>query len=73
MIEVFSQQKEPPRDFLGGPVVEDLPSNGGDTGLIPVGELLIESGMLRGNWIHVPQSEKSTRATTRIQCSQISK
>ena len=53
MFEVFSQQKEPPGDFLGGPVVEDLPSNGGDIGLIPVGELLIESCMLRRNWIHV--------------------
>ena len=73
MSEVFSQQKEPPRDLLGSPVVDDLPSNGGDTGLIPVGELLIESRMLRRNWIHVPQLEKSTHAKTKTRCSQISK
>ena len=27
--------KEPTRDFLGGPMVENLPSNAGDMGLIP--------------------------------------
>ena len=27
--------KKPTRDFLGGPVVENLPSNAGDMGLIP--------------------------------------
>ena len=73
MSEVFSQQKEPPRDFIGSPVVDDLPSSGGDTGLIPVGELLIEPRMLRRNWIHVPQLEKSTRTKTKTRCSQISK
>ena len=34
-------------DFPGGPAVENLPSNAGDMGLIPVREL--RSHMLRGN------------------------
>ena len=34
-------------DFPGGPVVKNLPSNAGDTGLIPVGEL--RSRKLWGN------------------------
>ena len=29
-----------PRDFPGGPVVKTLPSNAGDTGLIPGEELM---------------------------------
>ena len=44
---LFIDMKSKNRDFPGGPVVKNPPSNAGDAGSIPVGEL--GSHMTRGN------------------------
>ena len=39
-------------DFLGSPMVRNLPANAGDVGLIPDPG---KSHMLWGSWAHMPQ------------------
>ena len=55
------------RDFPGGPVVKNLPSNADNTGLIPGQE--VRSHMLQGNKVHAPQLQ-SLHTTTKTWYSQ---
>ena len=45
------------RDFLGGPVVGNLPANAEDTGSVPG---WVGFHMPQGNWAHVSQIRKPT-------------
>ena len=55
-------------DFLGGPVIENLPSNAGDTGSIPAGETKIPHA-LRQLSTHIA-TRQSLCAARKTQCSQ---
>ena len=76
--------EEEGRDFPGGPVVKNLPSNAGDTGLIPgqgtkvphaTGQLSlwVATAEPEGSGAHTPQLERSLHATTETWCNQINK
>ena len=63
------------RDFPGGPVVENLPSNAGDAGLIPGrGTKISHAGWATklacyNLWVYALQLEKNPRAAMKTQHS----
>ena len=61
--------KEYLRDFLGGQVVKNLPSNAGDMGSIPGGKTSIPYATGHHNYRahgHLPQLTRSPHATRKI-------
>ena len=66
-------------DFLGGPVLKNLPCNAGDLGSIPGWETKIPHAMEQEALKSQLESPRATRKdkiphdTTKIQCSQINK
>ena len=70
----FSVYKQSFRDFLGGPVVKNLPSNAGDEGSIPGRETGIPraEGLLSSHAME-PETMKDPTAATKTWCGQINK
>ena len=76
--------EEEGRDFPGGPVVKSLPSNAGDTGLIPgqgtkvphaTGQLSLRVATAEpeGSGAHTPQLKRSLHTATETWCNQINR